>query len=327
LKGRIQQVLEVASEGEFKSMVDILKRLKIFEAGQKYGPQGLVDIIADQSLLPEAIDPTNVEELLRVMECINIALPFFKKGIVDNKMSLNIVEKIMPVFEKFKAANQATILQRLCQLGCFVPTEAATKCIPRIFELLMGQLATPPAKTEEKPEEEKKEIELPEIAFTFVEALLFLVHQYGAKDGAQLKMVSGIPLVESEGGNEETYALFKEKLLCTYEVSDAVLRKLKDVVPKAKSTKTPEDQERKRNLDRGIVAIRNVTDLSRPLATGKPYCLQTLPSGKFSWQAATTAAGMKRAAPATSEGKPAKKPTPLTYVPPSRRPGQPKAAS
>ena len=37
-------------------MVDILKRLKIFEAGQKYGPQGLVDIIADQSLLPEAID-------------------------------------------------------------------------------------------------------------------------------------------------------------------------------------------------------------------------------------------------------------------------------
>ena len=79
------------------------------------------------------------------------------------------------IFWGYMSSMSVSITQDVCFFGIH---EARFLLHPAVSQ---GQLATPPAKTEEKPEEEKKEIELPEIAFTFVEALLFLVHQYGAK--------------------------------------------------------------------------------------------------------------------------------------------------
>jgi len=50
------QVLGSVPEAEFQVLVDLLKGLRIFEAGQRHGPQGLVDIVAEQSLLPAPIE-------------------------------------------------------------------------------------------------------------------------------------------------------------------------------------------------------------------------------------------------------------------------------
>eukprot|EP00668_Euglena_longa_P001896 GGOE01002217.1.p1 GENE.GGOE01002217.1~~GGOE01002217.1.p1 ORF type:complete len:544 (-),score=171.32 GGOE01002217.1:236-1753(-) len=323
LKTRIEKVLEVASETEFKTMVDILKELHIFEVAQKYGPQGLVDIIADQSLLQEPIDATAVDELLRVLECVNIALPFLQKGAVDNKMSLNIIEKIVPIYSKLEAAHQLLILQRLADLAPFVPKEVAKACIPPTFDLLLAQLADAPEATEDNgdaaPSENPGERALPEVAFTCVEALLFLVHQYSAKDPDQVTVTSGIPFSETAEPNVEIYKSFKEKLLYTYEVCETVAKKVQPAIPKAKAAKTAEEQERKRVLEQGVASIKNITDMCRPLVTAKPSCLQSLPSGKLSWQS-TVVKGTKRAAPLpTAESKPPKKPVAATYVPPSRR--------
>ena len=322
LKGRIEKVLYVASESEFKLLIDILKGLKIFEAGQKYGPQGLADIIAEQALLPESLDPTAVDELTRVLECVNIAMPFLKKGATDNKMSLNMVEKILPVFDKFDASSQASILQRLCQLAFFVPKEAAGKCAGPVFTLLMAQLPAP--KAPEAPAEAEGDnaaASLPEITFPFVEAFLFLVHLYGAKDPATVATVSGIPLDDSENPDAEKFQAFKDKVLYTYEVGQTVMGKLQAVAPKAKSSRTPEDLERKKALERGMTSIKNISDMTRLLVTGKPSCLQGMPSGKFSWHTGpATSHPLKRAAAASgAEGGAAKK----AYVPLSRRGGAP----
>lgn len=326
LKTRIVKVLGSVPEAEFQVLVDLLKGLRIFEAGQRHGPQGLVDIVAEQSLLSAPIEPEAVEALQRSLECVNIALSVMKKGVLDHKMTTNIVQNVMPVFQKLEPAHQLLVLQRLTQLAPFAAKDAATAAIPAIFELLSSQLAEQEASSNGESNGangvEGAEKPLPDVAFTLVEALLFLVHQYSAKDPERITEVSGIPFSESTTVDLDKYKALKKKLLYTYEVCDTLSRKLNTVIPKTRGIQPAGDPERRQVLEQGVAALKNISDMIRPLVTAKPSSLQSLPSGKFSWEKAVVQTRIpkpKRSAGSPADPQPAKKQATGSYVPLARR--------
>jgi hypothetical protein len=161
-----------------------------------------------------------------------------------------------------------------------------------------------------------------EIVFTFVEGLMFLLHQHGMKAPQEMARVTGIPLEGTTNTDAAKYEEFKNRVVYTYEASQVVLTKLQRAHAKIKNSKTAEAISSTKLVERGIASIRNITDLARVIILSSPTLLSAMPSGRFSWQHSVlpSTQPLKHTldTPADST-RPSKKQAQQTYVPPVRR--------
>ncbi|XP_058095709.1 apoptosis inhibitor 5-like protein API5 [Magnolia sinica] len=303
----VKKSLQDVTGEEFKMFMDFLKSLSIFGKGAPAERmQELIEIIEGQADLDAQFKVLDIDHIERLMSCMYMALPFFRRGTSNSKFLSYLNNHIIPVFDKLPEERKMDLLKNLAESSPYTTPKDSCQLFPSIVQLLKKHI--PQRKTGE------------EINFTHVECLLYAFHQLAYKvpnitnSLCGYRIVTGQPSDRLEEDFSDNYKDFTERLTNLGDLAEATMKKLtQDMAEHDKAmanAKTDEAkasiQIKKQNTMTGLRACNNILAMTQPLHSKslsfigeKIITLSWRPATKPSLASTTAAAGDKRTAPAS----------------------------
>lgn len=170
-----KKILRNVTGDEFMQVMDLLawSRLSQSLAGQKE----LVEIVKHHAELGKTFDPSNPEDVDRVIFCSLHCVPYLCSAIPSTPFVSYICEQVLPQLDKIPTNkdepldNQLEAVKLLAELSPFyVVHEFTPQHVTNIIDCLFSLIPAPPALVEDEEEKE------PELKYSQIEALLFTLH-------------------------------------------------------------------------------------------------------------------------------------------------------
>jgi len=172
-----RKVLEDVSGSEFVQIMHLLTSLPSMNT--LVGRQQLLDIVTEQAELTEEFQPSDVDCIERLTQCIKEAMPLFSKNVHSTKFVEYICINVLPVSDAMPEANILEVFKLLAEMSinCGDLEESTEKCVAAVFLRLVQYMPLPRAEEEAKdtPEDE------PKLEFSRVECLMYTFHQLARK--------------------------------------------------------------------------------------------------------------------------------------------------
>lgn len=170
----VRKILSDVTGEEFTSFVSILSTVKSVSSN----PQNLADIITEQAELDKDFQPSEMENLDRLICCTRQALPFFSKGATPSRFLDYLFNKVFPLLKDITVTDTVNykyeILKLITELSVHSDKETSKQHIQAVFQKLMEYLPLP-------SDEEIEEEALKKLDFSSVECFMFILHKLGAK--------------------------------------------------------------------------------------------------------------------------------------------------
>lgn len=182
----IRKTVEDVNGKEFRMFMGILASLKRYQTDA--GVQELVDIVAEQAAMTQDFSPADPESVERLAVCLSIAVPLFGRRGSPSRFARYLAEQVLPKFDALEESFKVTLLKAVAELSPHVHADEARALLRPVYTLLLQHM--PPKPAEGAP--------LPEIHFSFVEALLYAFHQIAPKCYGALYPVCGIKILTGQ---------------------------------------------------------------------------------------------------------------------------------
>ncbi|KAJ6795938.1 apoptosis inhibitor 5-like protein API5 [Iris pallida] len=299
----VKRSLNDVTGDEFKLFMDFLKSFSIF--GDSAPPdriQELIEIIEGQADLDAQFNVSDIDHINRLVSCMYMALPFFKRGASSSKFLNYFNKHIIPVFDKFPEERKLDLLRTLAGCSPFALAQDSRQLLPSIVQLLKEYL----------PRKKAEEANL-----NYVECLLYTFHHLSHKTPNSTNSLCGYKIVTGQPSDRlgedfsENYKDFTERLSAIEEIVKVAMKKLTQGMTehnKAISAAKTEDAKSKIKLEQqkattGLRVCNNIISMAQPLHSKSPTFIGDNKI-KLSWleppKAPQASAGAKRAAPATT---------------------------
>ncbi|KAL9160283.1 hypothetical protein ABFS82_08G189000 [Erythranthe guttata] len=310
----VKQNLHDVTGAEFILFMDFLKSLSLFgQNAPVERVQELVEIIEGQTDLDAQFDVSDVDHILRFISCLEMALPFFKRGASSNKFVSYLAKQIIPVFDKIPEERKLDLLKNLAECSLYAKPQDSRLLLPSVVQLLKIYMV-------------RRKIE--EINFTCIECLLYALHHLASKTPNVTNSLCGYKIVTGQPSDRlgedfsEQYKDFTERLSIIEDLAKAMNKKLTQGMAEHNkamtAAKTEEEKEaikkQKQNATAGQRTCNNILAMAQPLHSKAPSFIGDQKIS-LSWKevtkvavpsasaTATTTTGKKRAAnPANGSG-------------------------
>lgn len=183
-----KKVLNDVNADEFHSIMEILGWTKL--SSTLSGQQELIDITIEQAELSVPFKYTNIEQWVRLIQCIKHALPYYSAQIDSSKYVSYICMQILPHLSLIKSPDgrdsQLETLKLLAEIIGFCGTiDKPEDKVQQLYNSLITYMPLPP---------DTDITELPKLQFSHVECLMYAFHklskqtpEFLLKDNEQLK--------------------------------------------------------------------------------------------------------------------------------------------
>ncbi|KAJ7968662.1 apoptosis inhibitor 5 [Quillaja saponaria] len=298
----IKKSLADVTGGEFKMFMDFLKSLSIF--GEKASPERmkeLIVIIEEQADLDAQFTVSDADHIVRLITCIQLALPIVVRGASSSKFLNYINKHIIPVFDKILEEQKLDLLKALAEISSYTTPQDSRQILPSVVQLLKKYM--PWRKSGE------------EMNFSYVECLLFTFHHLAHKVPNATNSLCGYKIVTGQPSDRlgedfsDCYKDFTERLSNVEDLTRATMKKLTQgmaehnkAMQAAKSDEAKDKiKTQKLNTTTGLRTCNNILAMTKPLHAKTPSFIGDK-SINLSWKEATkpsppstsTATGTKR---------------------------------
>jgi len=312
----VKKAMSDVTGDEFKSFMSVLSKLKSIVSE----PQNLADVIAEQAELDKGFEPTDIDSIDRLITCTRQAVPFFKKGASSEKFFTYLMNHVLPVINQVAQTGEIgdsrlELLKVLVEVSTYVTEELAKEYIDTVFHKLLEYIPTAPAEEDESPEEKEADASQ-KLNFSYVECLLYVVHQLGKQNEEYLSSDEAADKLKD----------FRSRLQYFARQLQAYIKQLRVALQGKAGADLEETDNKIKCL--ALKTTSNINTLIRDFFHNPPsYKSVITPSWKSPSQAINETVEEKRKragiTPITFEGSTAKKKSPAeVYMPPSRRNGQ-----
>lgn len=304
----VKKSLENVTGAEFKMFLDFLNSLSLFgETASPERVQELIEIIEEQADLIEQFNISDGDHIDRLISCLHMALPFFKRGASNSKFLKYLNRHILSVVDKFPEERKLDLLKILAESSPYTAPPDARQLLPAVVLLLKKFM--PLRKTRE------------EFNFTYVECLLYTFHYLAFKTPNATNSLCGYKIVTGQPSDRlgedflDNYKDFCERLTATEDMARIAMKKLNQGLPELdKTLAAAKNEEEKASLRiekhktaTGLQTCTNIVTMTQPLHSKSPsflgdskITLSWKPKAKSSGSANTNAAGSKRATSAAN---------------------------
>ncbi|KAL5715900.1 hypothetical protein ACHQM5_017661 [Ranunculus cassubicifolius] len=267
----VKKSLQDVTGQEFKMFVDFLKTLKMFsETAPPERMQELTEIIEEQADLHKQFDVSDVNHIDRVISCLYMSQPFFKRGASNSKLLNYLNKHILPAADKFPEERKLDLLKNLAESSPYTAPQDSRLLLPSIVALLKKHM--PLRKTGE------------ELNFTYVECLLYTFHHLASKTPNATNSLCGYKIVTGQPSDRlgedfsENYKDFTERVSTIDNLIKITMKKLNQGQPEIDKSlgaaKTDEEKAKirikKLNTAIGLRTCNNILTMTQPLRTRSP---------------------------------------------------------
>ncbi|XP_059661467.1 apoptosis inhibitor 5-like protein API5 [Cornus florida] len=303
----VKKSLQDVTGVEFKMFMDFLRSLSLFgQNATAERVQELVGIIEGQADLDAQFNASDGDHIDRLISCLYMALPFFKRGASSSKFLNYLNKHILPVFDKLPEERKADLLKNLAESSPCITPQDSRQLLPSIVQLLKKCMI-------------RRKIE--EMNFTYVECLLYAFHHLAYKTPNATNSLCGYKIVTGQPSDRlgedfsECYKDFTERLSTIEDLARTMIKKLTQGMVehnKAMAAAKNDDEKdivkkQKQNSTIGLRACNNILAMTQPLHTKLPSFIGDQKIN-LSWKEAvrrsvpstTAVAGQKRTATAAA---------------------------
>ncbi|KAJ9671522.1 hypothetical protein PVL29_025296 [Vitis rotundifolia] len=281
--------------------MDFLRSLSLF--GQKASAervQELIEIIEEQADLDAQFDVSDGDHIDRLISCLYMALPLFKRGASNSKFLNYLNKHIIPVFDKIPEERKLDLLKNLAEFSPYATPQDSRQLLPAVVQLLKKYV--PRRRTGE------------EMNFTYVECLLYTFHHLAYKTPNATNSLCGYKIVTGQPSDRlgedfsDYYKDFMERLSTLEDLSRATSKKLTQGITEHNkamaAAKTEEAKDivktQKQNAATGLRTCNNILAMTQPLHSKSPSFIGDQKIN-LSWKKAAKPSGPPTAA--SSGGK------------------------
>ncbi|KAJ9671524.1 hypothetical protein PVL29_025296 [Vitis rotundifolia] len=297
----VKKSLQDVTGAEFKLFMDFLRSLSLF--GQKASAervQELIEIIEEQADLDAQFDVSDGDHIDRLISCLYMALPLFKRGASNSKFLNYLNKHIIPVFDKIPEERKLDLLKNLAEFSPYATPQDSRQLLPAVVQLLKKYV--PRRRTGE------------EMNFTYVECLLYTFHHLAYKTPNATNSLCGYKIVTGQPSDRlgedfsDYYKDFMERLSTLEDLSRATSKKLTQGITEHNkamaAAKTEEAKDivktQKQNAATGLRTCNNILAMTQPLHSKSPSFIGDQKIN-LSWKKAAKPSGPPTAA--SSGGK------------------------
>uniref|UniRef100_A0A5B7BF11 Putative apoptosis inhibitor 5 n=1 Tax=Davidia involucrata TaxID=16924 RepID=A0A5B7BF11_DAVIN len=301
----VKKSLQDVTGSEFKMFMDFLRSLSLFgQNATRERIQELVEIIEGQADLDAQFDVSDGDHIDRLISCLHMALPLFKRG-ASSSTFLNYLNKhILHVFDKLPEERKVDLLKNLAECSPYITPQDSRQLLPPVVQLLKKHMI-------------RRKIE--ELNFTYVECLLYTFHHLAHKTPNATNSLCGYKIVTGQPSDRlgedfsEYYKDFTERLSTIEDLARAMMKKLTQGMTEHNkamaAAKTDEEKDtvktQKQNATAGLRTCNNILTMTQPLHSKSPSFigdqkinLSWKEAAKSSVPSSSSVAGQKRAAAA-----------------------------
>ncbi|KAH6829131.1 Apoptosis inhibitory protein 5 [Perilla frutescens var. hirtella] len=297
----IKKSLQDVTGAEFNMFMDFLKSLSMF--GEKAPPeriQELIGIIEGQADLDAQFDASDGDHIDRLISCLFMALPFFKRGASTSKFFTYLNKHIFPVFDKLPEERKVDLLKNLAEGSPYTSPQDSRQILPAVVQLLKKTM--PRRKAGE------------EMNFTYVECLLYTFHHLAHKAPNATNSLCGYKIVTGQPSDRlgedfsDQYKDFSERLNCVEDLVRATMKKLTQGMAEHSKALTAAGSDeakaniktQKQNTTTGLRTCSNILAMTQPLHAKTPSFIEDKRIN-LSWKEAVNPSGTSTAT--TTGGK------------------------
>ncbi|XP_075996181.1 apoptosis inhibitor 5 [Genypterus blacodes] len=177
-----KKVLEDVTGEEFVLLMRVVSGLRVLQTVN--GRQQLVELVVEQALLEQALNPADPDIVDRLLQCTRQALPLFSKNVHSTRFVTYFCEHVLPNLSTLTSPVaeldiQLEVLKLLAEMSPFCgDMEKLEANVHMLFTKLVEFMPLPPDEAENG---ENSASEEPKLQFSYVECLLFSFHQLGKK--------------------------------------------------------------------------------------------------------------------------------------------------
>ncbi|XP_059480224.1 apoptosis inhibitor 5 [Neocloeon triangulifer] len=176
----VKKVLQDVTADEFKLMMDILSETRLGKTVT--GHQELVDLVVEQAELDQPFGGTEPENVYRLIACTRHALRYFSSQVDASKFITYMCEDVLPVLSgvpktlpEAESDSHLELLKLTAELSKHCTTlETPENKLQHVFSVLLEYMPLPA-----EGDAEKLATEDPNLEFSYVECLLFVLHRLG----------------------------------------------------------------------------------------------------------------------------------------------------
>ncbi|KAF9608739.1 hypothetical protein IFM89_010871 [Coptis chinensis] len=271
----VKQSLQDVTGPEFKMFFDFLRTLSLFgESAPPERAQELTEIIQEQADLTAEFNVSNGDHIDRLIQCLYMAIPVFKRGASNSKFVNYLNKHILPIVHKvilhFPEEHKLHFLKNLAESSPYTAPQDSRQLLPVVVTLLKRYM--PRRKTWEETE------------FTYIECLLFAFHHLANKTPNATNSLCGYKIVTGQPSDRlgedfsDSYKEFCERLTTVEDLVRVTMKKsnqgLVDHDKAMATAKTEEDnannRTKKQNMQSGVRACNNILTMTQPLHLKSP---------------------------------------------------------
>ncbi|XP_013778518.1 apoptosis inhibitor 5-like [Limulus polyphemus] len=265
-----QKIMQDVTGEEFITLMSVLSGLKLSKTIP--GQQTLVDMAVDMLDIDKEFEHTDSDSVVRVMQCIRQALPFFNPYVSSGRFVQYFCKQVVPVLESIPTIEEGTdvsleLLKLLADMApCAINLENNQKCLEIVFNKLLEYVPPPPSNENVENSTPSHE---PSLQLSHVECLLYTFHQLCKHDPEFLSSVE----------NTERLRDFKLRLQYLAQGIQGYIKKLRAALQGKKEEELKTDENKLK-----VVALKttsNINTLIRDLFHSPPSFKSTV---TLSWK-------------------------------------------
>ncbi|XP_067931561.1 apoptosis inhibitor 5-like [Watersipora subatra] len=179
-----KKVLEDVTADEFLMFMSILSGLRCMQTLQ--GRQHLVDIISLQAGFDCNFDATDVDCVEKVLACTQQAMALFSKNVHSTKFVAYYLDQVVGQIAKVGASGDGEdtkleLLKQLADMSQWCPDlEKLPEGLKNLYVAIQEYMPLPPPEVIDL-ENTENSTPTPALQFSYVECLLFTLHQFGRR--------------------------------------------------------------------------------------------------------------------------------------------------
>ncbi|XP_076328745.1 apoptosis inhibitor 5-like isoform X2 [Tachypleus tridentatus] len=173
-----KKVMQDVTGEEFVTLMNLLSGLKISKTIP--GQQALVDMAVDMLDIDKEFEHTDSDSVVRVMQCIRQAMPFFNPYVGSGRFVQYVCNQVVPVLGNLPTIEEGVdvTLELLKLLADMSPSavnmEENQKCLEIVFNKLLEYMPLPPS---DENVENSTPSDEPSLQLSHVECLMYTFHQ------------------------------------------------------------------------------------------------------------------------------------------------------
>ncbi|KAK9152926.1 hypothetical protein Sjap_000406 [Stephania japonica] len=267
----VKKSLHDVTGAEFKMFMDFLISLNMFgESAPPERVRELIELIEGQADLDTQFNVSDGDHIDRLISCLCMALPFYKRGASNSKFVNYLNKHILPVLDKLPEERKLDLLKNLAESSPYTSPPDARHILPSIVQLLKKFI----------PRKKSGE----EMNFTYVECLLYTFHHLSYKTPNATNSLCGYKIVTGQPSDRlgedfsECYKEFTERLTNAEDLARGTMKKLTQGMAEHNkamaAAKTEEEKTniriKKLNTTTGLRTCNNILAMAQPLHTKTP---------------------------------------------------------